>query len=335
MSSISAAVDNFIYVGFWTNWSYGKVFGATLTLTQRDGSFLIAFLAMFVSYVGTCFFRLTSFTLHTWLSSPADANDTLYHQRQAILRNAGSGAESLERFFWLLWYWRKKGGFRTLRRVALFIIHALLCVTAFIVAGIFSSRISTSDSTEVLLSSSRCGYFQPGPDSQATGKDIFEIGRPFLSRRTTSFMDYVQSCYLSTQNTTNDNCNGLTQPRIPYIVDHNAGCPFPESGSICQNDNANIRLDTGHLDVHEHFGINTRESERVSLRSVLHCAPLSKDKYAQTVNVPSGNSTTAYRTYSYGQSRLNSLPNATYQKPIPQIENVEYELSGDLSYGIG
>lgn len=52
-----------------------------LTLTQRDGGFLIAFLALFVSYVGTSFFRISCFAFHHFFSSAAP-QDALYHQRQ-------------------------------------------------------------------------------------------------------------------------------------------------------------------------------------------------------------------------------------------------------------
>ncbi|KAK0614802.1 hypothetical protein DIS24_g11914 [Lasiodiplodia hormozganensis] len=41
-----------VYCGVWTNWSRGKVLGATLTLSREDGNLLIAFLAFFVTAVG-------------------------------------------------------------------------------------------------------------------------------------------------------------------------------------------------------------------------------------------------------------------------------------------
>jgi hypothetical protein len=41
-----------VHLGFWTNWSYGKIQGATVTLTRKNGGFLIAFLAIFIGMVG-------------------------------------------------------------------------------------------------------------------------------------------------------------------------------------------------------------------------------------------------------------------------------------------
>jgi hypothetical protein len=41
------AVDSVIniHLGFWINWSQGRIAGATYTVSHRDGGFLIAFLA--------------------------------------------------------------------------------------------------------------------------------------------------------------------------------------------------------------------------------------------------------------------------------------------------
>jgi hypothetical protein len=41
-----------VKLGFWTNWSDGKILGATMTLTRQHGGFLIAFLAIFVGMAG-------------------------------------------------------------------------------------------------------------------------------------------------------------------------------------------------------------------------------------------------------------------------------------------
>lgn len=75
-----------VYLGAWTNWSHGKISGLTITLTNQNGALLTAFLALFVTFTSTCFWRILSFTLHQHLSS-SSAQDGLYHQRQSILRN--------------------------------------------------------------------------------------------------------------------------------------------------------------------------------------------------------------------------------------------------------
>src|SRR5689334_19332660 len=106
MSNFGVSTDHLIYRGVWTNWSHGKVLGSTLTLTQRDGNLLVAFLALFVAYAGTSFFHLTCFVLHYIFSSrnspkistkePCKAtHHALYHQRQAILRNSSGPTDGL------------------------------------------------------------------------------------------------------------------------------------------------------------------------------------------------------------------------------------------------
>lgn len=52
---ISIGSGDAIYTGFWVNWTYGPVKGATITLSHRDAGFLTAFLALFVSVAGRSF----------------------------------------------------------------------------------------------------------------------------------------------------------------------------------------------------------------------------------------------------------------------------------------
>jgi hypothetical protein len=46
----SVVQENNIHLGFWINWSQGRIAGATYTVTHRDGGFLIAFLAFFITF---------------------------------------------------------------------------------------------------------------------------------------------------------------------------------------------------------------------------------------------------------------------------------------------
>lgn len=53
-----------VHIGTWTNWSRGRVMGATLTTTRQYGNLLIAFTAFFVSFVASRFWKMT------WLVIP-------------------------------------------------------------------------------------------------------------------------------------------------------------------------------------------------------------------------------------------------------------------------
>lgn len=59
---MSAAVR--VYTSIWTNWSHGAVHGWTLTLEQQYGTYLTAFLVVYVSFAGGAFWRLISFLIY-------------------------------------------------------------------------------------------------------------------------------------------------------------------------------------------------------------------------------------------------------------------------------
>jgi hypothetical protein len=83
-----------VYLGMWTNWSRGRVLGATLTLSREDGNYLLSFTAFFIGFVSTRFWRIMCFILHN-LFSTSTPRDALYHQQQAILRNSYSADSGL------------------------------------------------------------------------------------------------------------------------------------------------------------------------------------------------------------------------------------------------
>jgi hypothetical protein len=94
-----------VYIGFWINRSFGPVQGATLTLKRRDGSLLIAFLALFVSSTGRALWKFTRLSVHLWLSSSNESN-AVYHQAQAILRNSNLAYEAAHSFMKASFVWR-------------------------------------------------------------------------------------------------------------------------------------------------------------------------------------------------------------------------------------
>lgn len=113
--------------------------GATITLSKRDGGFLTAFLALFVAMVGKSFWRLFCLTAHTVFSSSA-AQNGLYHQRQAILRNSNESVAGFKSLTQLAWSWRHRSTKLSLKMVPLMIVSAILMI-GFYTAGIFSSKV--------------------------------------------------------------------------------------------------------------------------------------------------------------------------------------------------
>lgn len=96
-----------IYLGAWTNWSRGRILGATLTLTIPDGNLVVTFAAFFFTLVATGFWKIACICAH-WYYSTAAPRDALYHQRQVILRNSYTPQSGLWRILQLAWGFRRE-----------------------------------------------------------------------------------------------------------------------------------------------------------------------------------------------------------------------------------
>jgi hypothetical protein len=142
-----------VYTGFWTNWAEGQILGATLTLSARDGAYLVALLALFVRVAGGYLWLIICFAL--FRSSSTSTLNGLGHQQKAILRNSTSDSAALWQFLQSAWYWRRKSNLPVARSVRLAIMAAIH-ITIFAAAGAFSSRVAVTDS-QVLLVTANCG----------------------------------------------------------------------------------------------------------------------------------------------------------------------------------
>ncbi|KAI0202402.1 hypothetical protein F4808DRAFT_421519 [Astrocystis sublimbata] len=258
------ATDQYhVFTGTWTNWSRGKVLGATLTLERRDADLVIAFTAFFIAFVATRTWRITCFAFHRALSTPAP-QDVVYHQSQAILRNSSNPEEGILLFLSLLWKSRRLK-WRWIRPLSI-ALAALSLLAAFTVAGGFSSRISTAIGDEVLIKSVNCGYFN--------GWAITYFDMPlFSAERIDNAAKYAQQCY-SNDSLSLLNCERFVNERLTNhrLVDIKASCPF--KSNMCKDNSNNMRLDTGYIDSHDNLGLNAPSDKRILWRHVLHCGPL-------------------------------------------------------------
>ena len=301
MSTDSSLASQYpVYTGVWTNWSRGAVYGATLTLTRSNADILISFISFFVAWVGTCVFRIGCFVAH-FARSSQDARDGLYHQQQAILRNASDPEYGFRMMISLGWAWRRRAKSAIFRVLGL-VVMSLVCLTGFSVASLFSSQISSKVGNEVLLKGANCSIPTPTIDLSTVTGDLYDNW--FVPRnrawalRMQNAANYALQCY-STTGERQLECATFTQRRLPVAADMRAGCPF--NSTICRAADANLFLDTGYLDSHEHFGMNAAPSERFLYRKVVHCAPLVTEGYVRTVNISNDTSYTVYN-YSVGNS---------------------------------
>ncbi|KAL1641683.1 hypothetical protein SLS58_005961 [Diplodia intermedia] len=305
MDNVLSEVEDYkIYLGTWTDWSRGPVFGATLTLTRENGTLLIAFIALFVTIVSTSFWRLSCFAFHHFYSSES-ARDGLHHQRQAILRNSANSTSGIASLFQLLLAWREIAK-RPYRRILPLLLLSSLILTGFAACSGFSSKVSSALGSEVLVSGDMCGLFGPLSDTNIS-EGMTKLST-YMAERYVTAANYALQCY--SNKTSSESCQKYTNKRIPFSVQTNASCPF--NNDICLTLDQNILLDTGFLSTHEHFGINGPPDEQLLFRKVDHCAPLNlTGRQGHRTDPDSGIS---YRTYYLGPRILQQTP-FTYQYP--------------------
>ncbi|KAL1630001.1 hypothetical protein SLS54_000861 [Diplodia seriata] len=173
------------------------------------------------------------------------------------------------------------------------VLCAAFCVCAFVIAGIFSSMVSTSSGNEVLISSPDCGYTSAQLDDPNTlAAQTFE---PYLRQNALAYAQYAQQCYRMNASTVVD-CSKFVKRNLTGTSQTDASCAFADN--ICQSDSANLDLDTGLLDSNDDFGLNAAPEKRFQYRRRVQCAPLKTDGYKRVYRTRSGK---RYMRYYYGE----------------------------------
>lgn len=262
-----------IYRGAWINWTHGPISGSTITLSKSDGALLTSFLAIFVTASGSACWKIISYILHQ-IHAKQEPQDGLHRQTQVVFRNTGTAVAAALQVVQLAWYWRKTA-VRPFARVFAVLLLALLNVTAFGVAGIFSSQVTKAAGDNVLVRSAQCGTLDAttASPSDQSKLDINDI----LSATT-----YAQLCYEGEAQNLLD-CYQYVQPSISVSEVDNASCPFPSNTCVYGATGA-YSLDSGLIDSHADLGLNARKSQRVQYRKVTTCSPLNINGYTQELN---------------------------------------------------
>lgn len=275
--------------------------GATLTLPRTEGNYLLAFTSLFITIVSGCFWNILRRVLHRCYSTSA-ARDTLHHQQQAVFRNSSSAFESFQILFLLAWTWRHTvTDRRRLLRLVPGSLAAAFVVVAFGIASGFSSQISSAIGTQVRVDGTNCSLVNY--DVEDPNFDPYAL-LPYISRLVSNYGNYAQQCYSPSSSGIFD-CTSFVRERLPSDVDTQAPCPFAKG--LCRSDDANIRLDTGYINSHNDLGMNAPESERISFRALLNCAPLSTEGLSRNITGEMGN----YTLYEYGNATADQ--NFTYK----------------------
>lgn len=324
MTDSSSAIDYPVYLGIWTNWSLGgRISGSVLTLNHRNGALLTAFLALFITFTGSRFWRIACFVLHQVSSSHSGPQDGLYHQCQATLRNSIDEKNAFVKFSCILWTWRSKASRPFSRALPLVIFSAF--ITALLTFGtLFSSKLGSSMGSEVLISSSQCGTIMMYSET-STALLQASVYNPWLSQRTISYSNYAQRCYTNTSKA--GDCRGpFVKKALPSVVDRNASCPF--KNNICRNSTGNIKIDTGYLNSQAELGLNTPLESQFALRVLTQCAPLKAEGYKKIVHYSDDK---LYTQYFYG-SRFGNVTedNRTFTYQMEQQSINQWKWEGDF-----
>lgn len=277
-----------IYTGTWIDWSRRPILGATITLSSRDASLLLAFIAAFVTIVAIRLWVIVSFSAHQLLAT-GHKHDGLYYQRQVILRNAKSAPAAAWLFLQQAWYWRGIAKSAIVRTIPL----AVFCIFYFIgftLLAIFSSQISDSASEFRLIQSSVCGLRVPMDSNAHQDKSRLDNLRASV---------YSKECYHNI--TTSTLCQNLPVSYIPW-TNSSVECPFGES--ICLDIPA-FKMETGIIDSHRDFGFNAPPENRITYKRETICSPLSTGPmFIQGVRDDAG---TLFRFF-YGAKVLRTQP---------------------------
>lgn len=301
---MSLPPESDIFTGAWINWSRGLILGSTITLSQRDGTLLTAFLGIFVTVAGAGCWRILSFWIHQHRAKQGPT-DAIHHQQQAILRNSGTPGAAAWQLTQLAWHWRKSAA-KSIVRSLPFIILAICNMLLFAVAGVFSAEVTKAAGNETLIHSPNCGYFMSHKASSKVSVALSSIGFKFMDANDTlAATAYSRACY--GQEPSGSQCYQYPKPNIPF-TNQTVACPFGHD--ICK-DSGGFKLDTGLIDSHTALGINARHSDRVQYRKVTTCAVLQTNQYTNYFNqTAKGGDVQQFIGYSYGN--LTGTPSDKY-----------------------
>lgn len=309
-----------VYLGVWTNWSKGRVLGATLTLNYQEGTLLIAFLAIFVALVGTSLWRISCFFLHLVTSTKGPhARDGLYHQHQAILRNSPDPVHGLVNLSRSYWAWRY-ASHNAHRRVLPTIAYSAICTGVFALASGFSSGAIKGSNNEVLISNKFCQT----PTWTRNDARLQQLYYSSVLESRYKEIAYSRQCYGPNPDSISGtlSCGTFINKNLTMHIDRTAGCPFPHD--FCVTNSSNIFLDSGLLDSHFDLGLNSPPADRFLYRTTSHCAPLKTEGRKKDV---SGNGTVSTK-YFFGKTS-SSLNASQYDEWTIQYPKA----TADLTFG--
>ncbi|KAK5091235.1 hypothetical protein LTR05_001416 [Lithohypha guttulata] len=284
-----------VYHGPWVNWAHGTIRGATLTLSNRSGALLTAFIAFFVTLVGAQLFKILTYIFHQ-SRSRSSAQDGLFHQQQVVFRNSSSPGATAWTFLMQGWTWKGKTRMplmRTIPWASFCLAYALL----FAAAATFSSEITKTPGTSRLIIGETCGYWAANDNTNVESVQAFAR---YVANESLAAAAYARSCYGGSFDVLS--CSKFLEPSLPLTANANAACPF--TGDICSSGKNSAYELTSRVDSLYDLGINSPHGNRLQIERVSTCAPINQKGFVKSVAGGSGagiDGDTLYQ-FNYGHS---------------------------------
>ena len=243
-----------------------------MTIPTRNAFYLVAFLALLVTITSSHIWSILCYILFQFRST-VEPRDGQHHQHQAIFRNFHTSDSALWRFSNSALFWRgkkRRPGLTALPWALLALLHFI----SFAIAGILSSRVSlaTDNQSEVLVAGQSCGmWINPqdwGSELERAAYASSLIQDFDTASRMATFCSLIYSGA--------GDCTSYAPQQIRWSMASNAPCPFDPKMCI---DNKAVRFDSGLINSHTHLGINVQQPDQLSYRSVLECAPITRDGF--------------------------------------------------------
>lgn len=202
----------------------------------------------------------------------------------------------------------------------------LLHILAFGAAGILAFHITTAGNQVLLASSPSCGPWYPILESLNDMNISLVVSfQAYLDLIATASEEYVQGCLAGSQ--TLPECSKYQQRQLNW-TSAKVICPF---GDLCLGPtNSSLQMATSLLDSRADLGINGRDEDRIQLKKIATCVPITPKGYTKN-----GTTTVVYQSYSgvAGEIRVNytatfygpATSNRTFfGLPDPALENLTY-----------
>jgi hypothetical protein len=272
---------------------------------------VVAFLALFVHWSGAQLWGIACILIYR--SRFSYSGDGLYHQQQAVLRNAITNTNALFKLTKIMAAWKSHTKRPIARSLAL-IFLVLFHIIAFSVAGIFSSRVVQTTS-EVLVKKGFCGLPEhPFTDpSTFTDHDWAATEASYLSGqlREQARLSYLRSCYSEDIYQGSSPCSLLPVSRINSQAVDSAACPFADE--MC-TDGLVYQLDSGFINSNRELGINAPPSDQVYIRFLTTWTPIDETDFTSDWFVPSAavNPGDPFKTYSFGPQLSEGNPTYSF-----------------------